>query len=188
MKKIKEIFADNGIFSIFATNYSTEFNTLFSNTTAAKLDNYILINYGNLPVNENINNENVELFVNSVIDIYLAAWLKINSLLNQSYNTLQPITETKTKTGNVSRETTENNENNDFDKVFNDTDFVGNNKQTENNESEVTETYNLTETRAANSNSEISKLIENEILLRKKQNLTNEIINTFINELTIKIF
>lgn len=187
MKKIKEIFADNGIFSIFATNYNTEFTTLFSTTTAQKLDNYVFINYGNLPINDNIT-QNVELFVKSVIDIYLAAWLKINTLLNQNYNTLQPITETKNKTGNVTRETTENNENNDFDKVFNSIDFVGNNKQTAQNESEVIESYDLTETRTANTNSELSKVIENEILLRQKQNLYVEIIKTFIDELTIKIF
>ena len=184
MNKVKDIFSENGIFAIFETNFATDFAAIFGDITAANLDGVLLHRYGEKTLTNDITAETAETVINGIIAINLPNWLKMHSIFTAQYNALTPVNETKTKTGAVQRRNLDTNEN--FDKVFNDTEFVGNEKST--NTGETTDTYNLTETRAANDNSAITDNVRNEFLLRQTLNLQNAIIETIINEITIKIY
>lgn len=186
-KKFKEIFADKGIFTIFAENFETDFVAFFPENTAANLDGFTMFKNSEMFCNSNLTELNAPEIIKSLISVFLPSWKKINTLLNAEYNITRPISETKTKTGSVTRETSETNESTDFDKVFNSTDFVGNEKNENSNTGETVETYNLTETRNANENSNISENVLKELNLRKSQNLYNEISETILNEIILKV-
>ena len=123
-KKFKEIFADKGIFTIFAENFETDFAAFFPENTAANLDGFTMFRNSEMFCNSNLTELNAPEIVKSLISVFLPSWKKINALLNVEYNITRPISETKTKTGSVTRETSETNESTDFDKVFNDTDLL----------------------------------------------------------------
>ena len=185
MNKVKDIYTgENGIFAIFANTFATDFAEIFGDVTAANLDGVLLHRHGNKPLTNDITTENAETVIINVVSINLQNWLKMHGIFTAQYNALTPVSETKTKTGAVQRRNLDTNEN--FDKVFNSSDFVGNEKST--NTGETTDTYNLTETRAANDNSAITDNVRNEFLLRQTLNLQNAIIETIINEITIKIY
>lgn len=186
--KVKDIYTETGIFAIFAANFATDFAAIFGDITAANLDGITLHRYGEKPLTNDITADNAETIINNIVAIYLDGWKRAKSTITAQYNAITPITETKTKTGAVSRETTNENENLNFDKVFNDTDFVGNEKSTANSEFNATDTYNLTETRTANDNSAITENVRNEFLLRANLNLQNTIIETIIKEITLSIY
>lgn len=187
-KKIKEIFENNGIFNIFATYFQSEFETIFGDTTAETLDNLVLFKYGNFETVSTLSNTNAVQIIKSIITIYLPAWLKINTLLNANYDVTKPISETKTKTGTLQRSENSTNTRVTAEKAFNDTDFVSDSQNTDTNNGLNTDSYNLTETKTANNSSDISANIEKDIYMRKRQNLYNEIIETIIKEIAIKIY
>ena len=189
MKKVKDIFTGgNGIFAIFAENFATDFAALFTDITAANLDGITLHRYGEKFLTPNIAENNAETVIIDIIAISLDGWKRAKSVLNANYNIIAPISETKTKSGSVSRETTNANENLNFDKVFNDTDFVTNEKSTANSAFNATDTYNLTETRTANDNSAVTENVRNEFLLRVNLNLQNTVIDSIIKEITLNIY
>lgn len=187
-KKIKEIFENNGIFNIFATYFQSEFETIFGDTTAETLDNLVLFRYGNFYGVQNLTENTAANVIVSIITIYLPAWLKINTLLNANYDVTKPISETKTKTGTLQRSENSTNTRVTAEKAFNDTDFVSDSQNTDTNSGLNTDSYNLTETKTANESSNITYLIENNIYMRKRQNLYNEIIETIIKEIAIKVY
>jgi len=184
-KKFKEIFADKGIFTIFAENFETDFAAFFPENTAVNLDGFTM--FKNSEMFCNLTELNAPEIIKNLISVFLPSWRKINTLLNAEYNITRPISETKTKTGSVTRETSETNESTDFDKAFNSVDFIGNEKNENSNAGETVETYNLTETRNANENSNISENVLKELNLRKSQNLYNEISETILNEIILKV-
>lgn len=189
MKKVKDIFTgENGIFAIFAENFATDFAALFTDITAANLDGITLHRYGEKFLTPNIAENNAETVITDIIAISLDGWKRAKNVLYANYNITTPISETKTKSGNVTRETTNENENLNFDKVFNDTDFVGNEKSTANSEFNATDTYNLTETRTANTSDKITDNVRNEFLLRVNLNLQNTVIDSIIKEITLNIY
>ena len=189
MNKVKDIYTgENGIFAIFANTFTTDFAAIFGDVTAANLDGVLLHRYGEKPLTKDITTENAENVIINVIAINLQNWLKMHGIFTAQYNALTPVSETKTKTGAIQRRNLDTAETSDFDKVFNDTDFVSNAKTENTNTGENTETYNLTETRAANDSSAITDNVRNEFLLRNTLNLQNAIIETIINEITIKIY
>lgn len=189
MKKVKDIFTgENGIFAIFAKNFATDFAALFTDITAANLDDIALHRHGEKFLTPNIAENNAETVITDIIAISLDSWKRAKSVLNADYNIIAPISETKTKSGSVSRETTNENENLNFDKVFNDADFVGNEKSTANSVFNATDTYNLTETRTANTSGKITDNVRNEFLLRMNLNLQNTVIDSIIKEITLNIY
>lgn len=188
MNKVKDIYSETGIFAIFAANFTTDFATLFGDITAANLDGITLHRYGEKFLTPNIEANNAQTVIIDIIMINIDGWKRAKAVLNANYNITTPITETKTKTGGVSRETTNENENLNFDKVFNDTDFVGNEKSTANSEFNATDTYNLTETRTANTSGKITDNVRNEFLLRANLNLQNTVIDSIIKEITLNIY
>lgn len=186
-KKFKEIFADKGIFNIFAENFENDFAAFFPENTAANLDSFTMFKNSEMFCNSNLTELNAPEIIKNLISVFLPSWKKINTLLNAEYTVLRPISETKTKTGSVTRETSETNESTDFDKAFNSIDFIGNEKNENSNSGETVETYNLKETRNANENSNISENVLKELNLRKSQNLYNEITETILNEIILKV-
>ena len=186
-KKFKEIFANKGIFNIFVENYENDFAAFFPENTAANLDSFTMFKNSEMFCNSNLSELNATEIVKYLISVYLPSWKKINALLNAEYNITRPISETKTKIGSVTRETSETNESTDFDKAFNSIDFIGNEKNENSNTGNTVETYNLTETRNANENSNISENVLKELNLRKSQNLYNEITETILNEIILKV-
>lgn len=189
MKKVKDIFTgENGIFAIFAENFATDFAALFTDITAANLDGITLHRYGEKFLTPNIAENNAETVIKDIIAISLDGWKRAKNVLYANYNITTPISETKTKSGTVSRETTNENENLNFDKVFNDTDFVGNEKSTANSEFNAADTYDLTETRTANTSGKITDNVRNEFLLRVNLNLQNTVIDSIIKEITLNVY
>lgn len=186
--KLKDIYSgENGIFSIFADSYATEYVLYFGTTETAVIDNYVLMQYGDRLLNAKITAENCVNFLVSIIAMYLPIWDKLAATLALSYNAATPITETKTKTGTLQRNGTNSETNTTAEKVFNDTDFVNDNQNTTSGTNNNTDTYNLTETLTA-SNSEVTKRIATEYDFRKNNSLQFEIVNNIINAIALRIY
>lgn len=188
MNKVKDLYSETGIFAIFAANFATDFAALFGDITAANLDGITLHRYGEKFLTPNIEANNAQSVIIDIIMINIDGWKKAKAVINANYDITAPISETKTKSGSVSRETTNENENLNFDKVFNDSDFVGNEKSTANSEFNAVDTYDLTETRNANTSGKITDNVRNEFLLRANLNLQNTVIDSIIKEITLNIY
>lgn len=188
MNKVKDLYSETGIFAIFAANFATDFATLFGDITAANLDGITLHRYGEKFLTPNIEANNAQSVIIDIIMINIDGWKKAKAVINANYDITAPISETKTKTGAVQRRNLNTGENLNFDKVFNDSDFVGNEKSTNTNTGETTDTYNLTEARTANTTSKITDNVRNEFLLRANLNLQNTVIDSIIKEITLNIY
>lgn len=185
IKKYKEIFADSGIFTIFATEYETDFLTVFPNIESESLDVYTLLNYGNRQLIDVFTNENKTTICKAVISVNLDNWKKLATAANTTLS-ISPAVETKTKTGTLQRTGTNTDTTLNANKAFNDTEFVDNDKTLLSGNSNTTDAYNLTET----TNGNTKHLIENieSVLNLQKYNYIKNIIETFINEIAIKIY
>lgn len=188
MNKVKDLYSETGIFAIFAANFATDFAALFGDITAANLDGITLHRYGEKFLTPNIEANNAQSVIIDIIMINIDGWKKAKAVINANYDITAPISETKTKTGAVQRRNLNTGENLNFDKVFNDSDFVGNEKSTNTNSGETTDTYNLTETRNANTSGKITDNVRNEFLLRANLNLQNTVIDSIIKEITLNIY
>ena len=186
MKTLKEIYTGvSGIAAIFAANYSTDFAAFFDNTTPQTVDTFILFKYGNKPLCETINAENAVDIVKSVIALKLSVWRKMHAALSAVYNAAANV-ETKTKTGTLQRDGSTNSTDTAAKKAFNDTDFADDTQNESNGTSELTDTYNLTETNTITNNA--AEKISNEITLRQRNNLQIAIIDGIIKEITLKVY
>lgn len=188
MNKVKDLYSETGIFAIFAANFATDFAALFGDITAANLDGITIHRYGEKFLTPNIEANNAQSVIIDIIMINIDGWKKAKAVINANYDITAPISETKTKTGAVQRRNLNTGENLNFDKVFNDSDFVGNEKSTNTNSGETTDTYNLTETRNANTSGKITDNVRNEFLLRANLNLQNTVIDSIIKEITLNIY
>lgn len=186
--KLSDIYnGENGIFSIFADSFATEYVLYFGTTATETLDNYVLLNFGDRLLNAKITAENCVNFLVSIIAMYLPIWNKLAATLALSYNAATPINETRTKTGTLQRYGSNSETNTTAEKVFNDTDFVSDNQNTTSGTNNNTDTYNLTETLAA-SDSEVTKRVATEYDFRKNNSLQFEIVNNIINAIALKIY
>ena len=186
-KTYKEIFGTNGIAAIFAAAYATDFAAFFGTIPATEIDTYVLYRHGAKFVNNAITDENATEIVSSVIAMNLTVWRKINAALNAEYNAIQSANETRTKRGTLTRETENENETFNAAKAFNDTDFVNDTKDTASGAATGTDTYNITETRTDINGNAVER-VENEITLRKRNNLQMQIVETIINEICLTIY
>jgi len=186
MKTLKEIFTGvSGIATIFAANYATDYTAFFDNITPQTVDTFILFKHGNKPLYETINTENAANIVSSVIALKLSVWRKMYAALSAVYNAAANV-ETKTKTGTLQRDGVTNSTDTAAKKAFNDTDFADDTQNETSGTSELTDTYNLTETNTITNNA--AEKISNEITLRQRNNLQIAIIDGIIKEITITIY
>lgn len=188
MKKIKDIFfGSNGLFNLFAKNFTNEYNNYFEITEPDIIDTYILYMYGDNFLNNSITETNAEKFVKSIITIYLPIWSKLNDTLNLSYSPNKADIETRTKTGNITRVGDNTNIATNAEKVFNDTEFIDGGKTVTDTDTENTETYNLIETITRQGN-EVTKSIKYEFDFRRENSIQNEILKTLVNAISLKIY
>lgn len=95
-------------------------------------------------------------------------------------------TETKTKTGTFQSSVLRENGNVNAEKVFNDTNFIENEKNDFSENSDKTDTYNLVETTQKAGN--IIENIKNAYVLRETTNLQAQIIREIVAQITIDIY
>lgn len=94
--------------------------------------------------------------------------------------------ETKTKTGTFASSVSRENGNINAEKVFNDSNFIANEKNDFTESSDKTDTYNLTETTQKASN--IIENVKSAYFLRETTNLQAQIIREIISQITIDIY
>lgn len=109
----------------------------------------------------------------------------MHAALSAVYNAAANV-ETKTKTGTLQRDGSTNSTDTAAKKAFNDTDFADDTQNESNGTSELTDTYNLTETNTITNNA--AEKISNEITLRQRNNLQIAIIDGIIKEITLKVY
>ena len=186
MPKLKEYFTnENGIFTVFATDFPTEFATLFPGKTAVEVNTLTLWKYGNKFFTTDFT-EFANVILHNVIKINLDRWLQMQTIINTNVLPSANETETKTKTGTLQSNVSRENGNVNAEKVFNDTNFVENEKNDFSENSDKTDTYNLVETtqRAGN----IIENIKNAYVLRETTNLQAQIIREIVSQITIDIY
>lgn len=186
--KLSDIYnGENGIFTIFADSYSTEYVLYFGTTEPNVIDDYVLLEFGERLLNAKITAENCVNMLVSIIAMYLPIWGKLAATLALSYNAATPITETRTKTGTLQRSANSTTTQTTAEKAFNDSDFVTDTQNTDTNSGLNTDSYNLTETVTA-SNSEVTKRVATEFDFRKNNSLQFEIVNNIINAIALQIY
>lgn len=186
MTKLKEYFTnENGIFTVFETDFPTEFATLFHNKTAVELNNLTLYKYGNKFFAADFT-DCANVILHNVIKINLDKWLQMHTIIMTNVLPSVNETETKTKTGTIQSNVSRENGNVNAEKVFNDTNFIENEKNDFSENSDKTDTYNLVETTQKASN--IIENIKNAYVLRETTNLQEQIISEIVAQITIDIY
>lgn len=185
MKTIKEIFESKGIFTIFAENYSEQYNQIFGDVIPENLDMYAIFRWGNMQAVSNLTPENAPQIVVAYIAVKLTRWLALAKTYNANYTPLAVSRETRTKQGTLKTVGTSESTDLNAAKVFNDNDFVNDNKSTSNRDDSKTDTYDLTEIVERQGG---AADLQNEIKIRRSMDLQNEIIADIIKELTLSIY
>lgn len=186
MTKLKEYFTnENGIFTVFEADFPTEFTTLFPNKTAVELNTLTLWKYGNKFFAADFT-DIANVVLHNVIKINLNKWLQMHTIIMTNVLPSANETETKTKTGTLQTSSSRENGNVNAEKVFNDTNFIENEKNDFSENSDKTDTYNLVETTQKAGN--IIENIKNAYVLRETTNLQAQIIRDIVSQITIDIY
>lgn len=185
--KIKDIFNGlNGIAAIFAAAFAVDFTAFFGAATAATVDTWIIFKHGEKTLSDKITAENAAEIITAIITIKIETWRKMYAALSAQYNAAT-ITETKTKSGTLSREGETTDTDTAAKKAFNDTEFETDTENVRNGETQTTDTYNLTET-LNRTPSNVAENVSKEITLRQRNNLQIAIVDSIIKEITINIY
>lgn len=186
MTKLKEYFTnENGIFTVFQNDFPTEFATLFPNKTPTELNILTLWKYGNKFFASDFT-DLANVVLHNVIKINLERWLQMQTAINTNVLPSANETEIKTKTGTFASSVSRENGNINAEKVFNDANFIANEKNDFTENSDKTDTYNLTETTQKAGN--IIENIKNAYYLRDTTNLQAQIIREIVSQITIDIY
>lgn len=186
MTTYADIYSNNGVAKIFSENFSTAFAALFDGNTAAEIDAFILHLYGDKVLLSKITAENAAAVIVSIIAVNLQTWQKIHSTLTAPYNALLD-SDTKTKTGTLTRLNSTNTTQLNAEKAFNETEFTDSTRDLNTSAATDTDTYNLSETHTK-TNADSVKNMFREIELRRKNNLQLQIIYTIINAISLSIY
>lgn len=188
--KINDILkTDNGIFqAIFKPEFPDEFTKIFGTTSAKSLDIQVVKMYGNRVLLQCITAENYTEFVRAVIEMNVTGWVKQSDAMNAEYEVLKPVTKQTDRTETRSVDETNESENVESGKVYNDTEFEENNKTNESGKANKTETVTYKNSESGiGSGENISEIIKKEMSLRAI-NWKNNIIFAIIKEITIDIY
>lgn len=183
--RYKYLAADIGIAAIFAENFPEIYDNFFDGISANNLDFYIKYVYGNRIVVETVTAENFSEIVVNIIQINLDKWTKLYNIALSNLNVLGNV-ETRTKSGTLTRETENENETTTAAKVFNDTDFNTDNKDTATASGTATDTYNLTET--VSRETDITDRKRNAVNFENNFAFKKAVIADIINEITLRIY
>lgn len=187
---IKDIFAAKGIFAIFLQYYAAAFTQFFGmqgqadTETAQGLDAYIMHRWGERQTR--IAPDKTETMIKTIIGLNLDGWKRLYSAFTAEYSAVNPISETRTKQGTLTRENTDTATNTAAAKAFNDTTFVDDTQITDSRSGETVDTYNLTETRRAANDT--TAAVYAEINMRKKENFKLMIMENIIQNITLQIY
>lgn len=186
MTKLKEYFTnENGIFTVFVNDFPEEFNILFPNKTAIEMNILTLWKYGEKFFATDFTDV-ANVVLHNVININIERWLKMQNVINTNVLPSANESEIKTKTGTFASSVSRENGNINAEKVFNDTNFIQNEKNDFTENSDKTDTYNLTETTQKATN--IIENIKNAYVLRETTNLQAQIIREIVAQITIDIY
>lgn len=181
-----DIFSSNGVGKIFATNFANDFATLFDGNTAADIDAFIMHLYSDKILLSKITVENAAAVVTSIIAVNLQTWQKIRATLTAQYNATLD-SDTKTKTGTLTRLNSTNATQLNAEKAFNETEFTDATRDMNTSAATDIDTYDLTETQTKTNANGVKNMFR-EIELRRKNNLQLQIIYTIINAISLSIY
>lgn len=187
--KLKEIIneVEKGIFEIFHENMPNAFAALFPNITVNSLDALVLLRFGERETLSFVSCETFANLVLAVISEKLESWEHQRTAYNENFVLNAGETETKTKTGNVTRNATNTETTLNAEKVFNDVDFVDGEKSNTNEQNNNTEIYNLTETNIKTVGNVLDN-IKREIYFRRENNFYKTVANDIVSEITMQIY
>ena len=119
--KFSELFpsVNDGIFTVFGSEYATEFEAIFEGIDATDLNRVALALYGNKVVLGYVTAENWEMIIKTMIALHISGWEKAYETLQEEYNAITPVSRTKTKTGTQVDDIDDSNTNLSGNKPFN---------------------------------------------------------------------
>lgn len=184
-----EIFTGNGLFAnVFKTDYPTEYEQIFGDTPAEKLDTYALLNYGTREVVQAVTKDTADAIVSSVIAVNIDGWVRQAQAMTAEYDVTTPTAQDRVITEQVTTNETGNGTDTGADVAFNEVDFTERDKKTTQDEKNRTEERTTTEkTSGVGTGKSIPTEIEKEMRLRR-DNWKKSIIFAIVNEITINIY
>lgn len=188
--KYNELFTTgNGLFkTVFATDYQTEYQSIFGDIEPEKIDGYCALQYGTRTVVGSITPDNAKDVVSAVIAINLQAWKKQASAMLADYDVLTPTTGEVERTETITLQESTDNTETGANVAFNDTEFTDSDRKTAADEKNRTESRKTTETsKGTGANKSISGEIEKELQLRR-DNWQKSIIFALVNEITLSVY
>ena len=187
--KFSDLFpsANDGIFTVFGSEYATEFEAIFEGIDATDLNRVALALYGNKVVLGYVNQDNWRMIVKTMIALHVKGWERAYDALSEEYSALTPVTRRKTKTGTQSDDIDDDNTNLSGNKPYNEDTFKDNERQTQTKSRTAKTTYNITETVNASGAGNVQENIDKELALRMKS-LQRQIMQSIVSEITLEVY
>lgn len=187
--KFSELFpsVSDGIFTVFGSEYATEFEAIFEGIDATDLNRVALALYGNKVVLGYVTAENWEMIIKTMIALHISGWEKAYETLQEEYSAITPVSRTKTKTGTQVDDIDDSNTNLSGNKPFNEDTFKDTERQTQDKSRDATTTYNITEAVTASGPGAIQDSINKELALRMKS-LQQQIMRSLVSEITLEVY
>ena len=188
--KYNELFTtDNGIFAkVFKTVFADLYATIFGEQDAKQIDTWCAIKYGNRTLIDYITADTYVSVVSSVITLNADRWTKVLEVLNAKYDVLKPVRRETEHSSNTEQSTSEDNENLNAKKAFNDGEFNDGERDTATRNGSTQRTESSTVTESGNGyTTPISSVIEKEKDLRNEE-YRHAIIADIVNEITLSIY
>lgn len=188
--KYNELFTtENGLFAkYFATDYPTEFKTIFGEWKASDIDNFAILKYGTREVLEFITEDTARNYIDAVICMNADRWSDVMKLLNIEYDALKPLTRETTINATTTATTSENNENNNAQKAFNDETFTDGERGTDTrNQNREDNENRINSVVGVGSSKTYSEVIQKEKELRQTE-YRQTIVSELIKEITLQVY
>lgn len=187
--KFSDLFpsANDGIFTVFGSNYPNEFEAIFEGIDASDLNRVALALYGNKVVIGYVNPDNWSMIVETMIALHIKGWERAYDALQEEYSALTPVTRRKTKTGTQSDDIDDDNTNLSGNKPFNEDIFKDSERQTQTKSRTAETTFDITEEVTASGAGNIQDNINKELALRMKS-LQRLIMQSIVNEITLEVY
>lgn len=188
--KYNELFTiENGIFAtVFKAMFADLYKTIFEAQDAKMLDTWCAIKYGNRTLIDYITADTYVSVVSSVITLNAERWTKVLEVLNAKYDVLKPVRRETEHSSNTEQRTSEDNENLNAKKAFNDGEFNDGERDTATRTGSTQRTESSTDTQSG-----IGYSLPLSSVIEKEKNLRNEeyrfsVIEDIVNEITLSIY
>ena len=184
-----DLFTTRGIFAdVFKPTFPDLYTKVFGTNDPAQLDAFTRLKYGSRELLQAVTSDSYTVVLSAIITMNADKWGRVADVLSISYDVVNPVVRETEHSSNTEQSTSEDNENLNAKKSFNDVEFNDGerDKTTRDGSTQRTERYTTTETGVGYTRP-LSEIIRKEKDLRA-DDYRRAVIEEIINEITLTIY